>query len=254
MFLSWDVLRYRKVYTVNFQLCFSIVPKCHQLILLDSNPAVVCSPDHSRSQSRARIMPRLGDENPAIISHFPPHPPSFLSPILRSSHIFINKLKQRRHSSSTSKRRKMQIKASYSMSMTLVLLLCFMCSTGKTFSAFLVGAFLPSMHIDNTRSKLASSPSLVVVGGTIGNDDFAKIFGKQEAAERRTRDLAYEFRHLPKERNAVPDEAIHKNKTREDGIVDKEKRNSIHTAGSLNLDINRTKSVTPSKYVPPPHL
>jgi hypothetical protein len=34
--------------------------------------------------------------------------------------------------------------------------------------------------------------------GTIGHDDFANIFGQEEAAERRTRELAAEFRRPPK--------------------------------------------------------
>ena len=33
--------------------------------------------------------------------------------------------------------------------------------------------------------------------GTIGNEDFSKIFGSQEAAERRTRDLAREYHPRP---------------------------------------------------------
>ena len=34
--------------------------------------------------------------------------------------------------------------------------------------------------------------------GTIGNEDFSKIFGGQEAAERRTRDLAREYEYHPR--------------------------------------------------------
>ena len=101
-----------------------------------------------------------------------------------------------------------------------------------------VGAFLP---LSTSKRSLVvrhqPSPS-VLYGGVIGNEDFTKIFGKEVAAERRTRDLAYEYRPPPKDHSADKEESSSDKK-------EKEKEDTIAKKKALN-----TTKVVP-KYVSP---
>lgn len=73
--------------------------------------------------------------------------------------------------------------------------------TTRTF----VGAFLPlSTSKKSIVDSHRQSSSCVLFGGALGNDDFSNIFGKQEAAERRTRDLAREYHPPPKQPTIKP--------------------------------------------------
>lgn len=85
----------------------------------------------------------------------------------------------------------------------------------------------------------------------IGNRDFERIFGKQEAAERRIRDLAREYN--PPSKKVV--EELYKN----EGVevhknIDAKQANTTRISNSIT-DIAKTiASKVKNKYIPPPHL
>lgn len=90
----------------------------------------------------------------------------------------------------------------------------------------------------------------------IGDRDFQKIFGKQEAAERRIRDLAREYHPLPKSvvdelySNADEEESSSEcvNKPKNKQQQQQQQRRAEKTQG---IETNDGKD---KKYVPPPHL
>lgn len=125
---------------------------------------------------------------------------------------------------------------------TFLLLWC-LCST-TTILAFLLssGASIVVRH----------RPSSSRVLGTIGNDDFSKIFGKQEAAERRTRDLAREY-HPPPKKPFIDTDTDGSN---DESNTDNTKQQQVESIVSQGSDVKqvKTEKVIRKKYVPPPRL
>ena len=94
--------------------------------------------------------------------------------------------------------------------------------------------------------------------GTIGNEDFAKIFGSQEAAERKTRDLAREY--YPRPNANATDSGGGKDESRT-GNNKHEKAATTGKRSKKDEDLKETvarktelTSRVVGKYVPPPGL
>jgi len=105
-------------------------------------------------------------------------------------------------------------------------------------------AFLPSGTSIVVRHHL---PSSSYVFGTIGNEDFTKIFGNKEAAERRTRDLAREYHPRPKTTDNDGGSGTEESNT----------GNNKHIHQQQDSEQNKSvarKSKVVRKYVPPPGL
>ena len=140
----------------------------------------------------------------------------------------------------------------------ILLVWCFFSITSTTL------AFLPSrtsISIVIHRQHRPSSSSHVL-GGTIGNEDFSKIFGSQEAAERRTRDLASEWQYSrPNKTNK--DDGKEEISTTSTGIIgnnkNKQQKQKQQQESELNTDLEesvsrKTRPIKVGKYVPPPRL
>ena len=111
-------------------------------------------------------------------------------------------------------------------------------------------AFLPSGTSKIGRHHQPSSSYLL---DTIGYDDFSKIFGIQETAERRTRDLAREYRGPPPKKSDDKDkEESSTIGLRENDEQDQKSQPSEDPTGSVAKMIKPSKVIT--KYVPPPIL
>ena len=136
------------------------------------------------------------------------------------------------------------------MRKTCKFLLAVWCCCGSTTTL----AFLSS--IVARRRRL--SPSCVF--GTIGNEDFASIFGSQEAAERKTRDLAREYHRRPNA-NAT-DSGGDKDKDKDESHNNKHEKAATNGKRSkkdedLKETVARKTELTSrvvGKYVPPPGL
>lgn len=138
------------------------------------------------------------------------------------------------------------------MRKTCTFLLCCPATTTINLS---VEAFSPPGTSIVPRHRSSSSSSRVLLFGTIRNDDFSKIFGSQEAAERRTRDLAREYHPPPPRKPKIDADAdggegesssTGGNEQRQEGEANKDSEESAAKK------IDKTKVVR--KYVPPPHL
>jgi hypothetical protein len=92
-----------------------------------------------------------------------------------------------------------------------------------------------------------------LVSFAIGNNDFAKIFGKQEAAERKIRDLAREYHPLTRK---VIDELYNANGGEDANTTatDKHLRNTGNENSLETVSKEATTVVVKKTYVPPPHL
>lgn len=93
----------------------------------------------------------------------------------------------------------------------------------------------------------------VLYGGALGNDDFSKIFGKQEAAERRIRDLAREYhRPPPKQPDAevCQEESRTSTTTRSSKILSQEASKMVEDPPDSVAKAKNTTKVA-RKYVPP---
>ncbi len=107
-----------------------------------------------------------------------------------------------------------------------------------------------------TLAFLLSGTSIVVrrnLLGTIGNEDFSEIFGSQEAAERRTRDLAREYHPRPKTTDNDGGSGT------EESSIGNNKHIQQQQDSEQNKDPQPEKSVARKtkvygKYVPPPGL
>jgi len=86
------------------------------------------------------------------------------------------------------------------------------------------------------------------VFGTIGNEDFSKIFGSKEAAERRTRDLAREYHPRPKTTDNDGVSGTEESSTSNNKHIQQQQQDS-----EQNKSVAR-KSKVVRKYVPPPGL
>ena len=84
------------------------------------------------------------------------------------------------------------------------------------------------------RSHNYPTASLIALQFSLGNKDFANIFGKQEAEERRQRDVEMEFK------------ARHNSR--------KEKEDDKKSGNSKDDDKNPTTTKKIGKYVPPPAM
>ena len=141
----------------------------------------------------------------------------------------------------------------------ILLVWCFFSITSTTL------AFLPSrtsISIVVIHRQHRPSSSSHVLGGTIGNEDFSKIFGSQEAAERRTRDLASEWQY------SRPNKTINKDDGKEEistvsitgnGNNKNKQPKQKQQESELNKDSEesvsrKTKPIKVGKYVPPPRL
>lgn len=124
----------------------------------------------------------------------------------------------------------------------LVLLLWCCGPTTTTTARLFVGAFMP---LSTSKTLIVNSQRLssscVLYGGALGNDDFSNIFGKQEAAERRTRDLAAEYHPRPKQ------PAVDSSKDESSSIKNTKQRQDSRVAedspDSAAMAINTTKVV-----------
>lgn len=111
-------------------------------------------------------------------------------------------------------------------------------------------AFLPSGTSKIGRHHKPSSSYLL---DTIGYDDFSKIFGSQETAERRTRDLAREYRGPPPEKTDDKDkEESSFSSFKKNDEQDQKSQPSEDPPGSVAKMIKPSKVIT--NYVPPPIL
>lgn len=91
-----------------------------------------------------------------------------------------------------------------------------------------------------------------LVSFAIGNNDFAKIFGKQEAAERKIRDLAREYHPLTKK---VVDELYNANCGEEANTTATVKHlKNTDNESSLESVPKEATTIVKKTYVPPPHL
>lgn len=98
-------------------------------------------------------------------------------------------------------------------------------------------AFAPSTTIlppRRRRRMLVASSSPLLLQGSLRHDDFARIFGKQEAEERRLREKATEYRSMPKQQQRD----VYFNAKDPDG-----KEEEITTAGAETTTTNATKTV-----------
>ncbi len=116
-----------------------------------------------------------------------------------------------------------------------------------------VVAFSPSGAGSGSRTAIVACrhrPSSSCKLGTIGNEDFSKIFGSQEAAERRTRDLAREYHPRP---NTTDNTAKEESSTGNN----KHKQQQQQSESELNKESQESearKTKVVGKYVPPPGL
>ncbi|KAK1734879.1 hypothetical protein QTG54_014339 [Skeletonema marinoi] len=108
-------------------------------------------------------------------------------------------------------------------------------------------AFLPSGTSIVVRHHL---PSSSYVFGTIGNEDFSKIFGSQEASERRTRDLAREYHPRPKTTDNDGGSGTEESNTGNKKHIQQQQQQQD---SEQNKSVAR-KSKVVRKYVPPPGL
>ena len=138
----------------------------------------------------------------------------------------------------------------------ILLVWCFFSITSTTL------AFLPSrtsISIVVIHRQHRPSSSSHVLGGTIGNEDFSKIFGSQEAAERRTRDLASEWQYSRPNKTNKDDgkEEIGtstgngNNKNKQPKQKQQESEPNKDSEESVS---RKTKPIKVGKYVPPPRL
>jgi len=119
------------------------------------------------------------------------------------------------------------------------------------FVAMTTLAFLPSRTSSIAHRHQPSSSYLL---DAIGYDDFSKIFGSQEAAERRTRDLAREYRGPPPQKSDDKDDKEERStlNSRKNGEREENPHGSEDSQGSVAEMIEPSKVIT--KYVPPPNL
>ena len=137
----------------------------------------------------------------------------------------------------------------------ILLVWCFFSITSTTL------AFLPSrtsivVHSHSHHNRPSSSH---VLGGTIGNEDFSKIFGSQEAAERRTRDLASEWQYSRPNKTNKDDGKEEEISTSTGNNNNKQQQQQQQQESELNKDSEesvsrKTKPIKVGKYVPPPRL
>ena len=141
----------------------------------------------------------------------------------------------------------------------ILLVWCFFSITSTTL------AFLPSRtSIVVIHRQHRPSSSSHVLGGTIGNEDFSKIFGSQEAAERRTRDLASEWQYSRPNKTINKDDGKeeistvsitgngnNKNKNKQPKQQQQESEPNKDSEESVS---RKTKPIKVGKYVPPPRL
>ena len=137
----------------------------------------------------------------------------------------------------------------------ILLVWCFFSITSTTL-AFLPSRTSISIVIHSHHNRPSSSH---VLGGTIGNEDFSKIFGSQEAAERRTRDLASEWQYSRPNKTNKDDgkEEIGtstgngNNKNKQPKQKQQESEPNKDSEESVS---RKTKPIKVGKYVPPPRL
>eukprot|EP00547_Thalassionema_nitzschioides_P017214 CAMPEP_0194242192 /NCGR_PEP_ID=MMETSP0158-20130606/7806_1 /TAXON_ID=33649 /ORGANISM="Thalassionema nitzschioides, Strain L26-B" /LENGTH=155 /DNA_ID=CAMNT_0038977231 /DNA_START=30 /DNA_END=497 /DNA_ORIENTATION=+ len=122
-----------------------------------------------------------------------------------------------------------------SVFLALVTLLLFGCTVGGA-TAFVLGF----QHNDKTILQESSRPSLALQF-SLGNTDFSRIFGKQEAEERRQRDIEIEFR------------SRHTVQGKEEVISPKDENNKSDYDKNSCSRKNATKTIV-GKYVPPPTM
>ena len=138
----------------------------------------------------------------------------------------------------------------------ILLVWCFFSITSTTL-AFLPSRTSISIVIHSHHNRPSSSSH--VLGGTIGNEDFSKIFGSQEAAERRTRDLASEWQYSRPNKTNKDDgkEEIGtstgngNNKNKQPKQKQQESEPNKDSEESVS---RKTKPIKVGKYVPPPRL
>ena len=138
----------------------------------------------------------------------------------------------------------------------ILLVWCFFSITSTTL-AFLPSRTSISIVIHSHHNRPSSSH---VLRGTIGNEDFSKIFGSQEAAERRTRDLASEWQYSRPNKTNKDDgkEEIgtstgngnNKNKQPKQ----KQQESELNKDSEESVSSRKTKPIKVGKYVPPPRL
>ena len=142
----------------------------------------------------------------------------------------------------------------------ILLVWCFFSITSTTL-AFLPSRTSISIVIHSHHNRPSSSH---VLGGTIGNEDFSKIFGSQEAAERRTRDLASEWQYSRPNKTINKDDGKeeistvsitgngnNKNKNKQPKQKQQESEPNKDSEESVS---RKTKPIKVGKYVPPPRL
>ena len=122
----------------------------------------------------------------------------------------------------------------------LVMWCCCCCGSTTTF------AFLTLTSIVACRRRL--SPSCVF--GTIGNEDFATIFGSQEAAERKTRDLAREYHPRPNSDGDKEESRTGNNKHKKQQLLESKAKKDEDSVARKTKQTSRVVG----KYVPPPGL
>ena len=92
--------------------------------------------------------------------------------------------------------------------------------------------------------------------GTIGNEDFATIFGSQEAAERKTRDLAREYHPRPNTNTTdsgggrKEESRTGNNKHKKQQLLESEAKKDEDSVARKTKQTSRVVG----KYVPPPGL
>ena len=139
----------------------------------------------------------------------------------------------------------------------ILLVWCFFSITSTTL-AFLPSRTSISIVIHSHHNRPSSSSH--VLGGTIGNEDFSKIFGSQEAAERRTRDLASEWQYSRPNKTINKDDDGKEEISTGTGINGNNKnkqqkqQESEPNKDSEESVSRKTKPIKVGKYVPPPRL
>ena len=140
----------------------------------------------------------------------------------------------------------------------ILLVWCFFSITSKTL-AFLPFSSRTSISIVVIHRQHRPSSSCVL-GGTIGNEDFSKIFGSQEAAERRTRDLASEWQYSRRNNTNKDDDGKEEIST-STGIngnnknkQQKQQESELNKDSEESVSSRKTKPIKVGKYVPPPRL
>ena len=134
------------------------------------------------------------------------------------------------------------------MRKTCKFLLVMWCCCGSTTTL----AFLTLTSIVARRRRL--SPSCVF--GTIGNEDFATIFGSQEAAERKTRDLARDYHPRPTTNTTdsgggrKEESRTGNNKHKKQQLLESEAKKDEDSVARKTKQTSRVVG----KYVPPPGL